>query len=132
MAFLYLCCMQNNEQHQVYEKARKRIQQKRRLFWHFVIFLVGSVFLIILNGFLKVGEEKYGNWFVWAILVWLFFWVLHLGNVYIFDRFFDKDWERRETDKLVTKHTAKVKKLEKKLIDEGIISPNLEKKPPTN
>ena len=120
--------MQNQDQHEVYEKARKRIQQKRRLFWHFVIFLVGSIFLIILNGLLKVGEEKYGNWFVWAILAWLFFWILHLGNVYIFDRYFDKNWERLETDKLVAKHTVKVEKLEKKLIDEGIISPNLEKK----
>ena len=77
---------------------------------------------------LKVGEEQYGNWFVWAILVWLFFWILHLGNVYIFDRFFDKDWERRETEKLVAKHVKKVEKLEKKLIDEGAISPNPEKK----
>ena len=89
---------------------------------------MGSIFLIILNGLLKVGEEKYGNWFVWAILAWLFFWILHLGNVYIFDRYFDKNWERLETDKLVAKHTVKVEKLEKKLIDEGIISPNLEKK----
>ena len=120
--------MQNLEQHEVYEKARKRTRQKRRLFWHFVVFLVGSVFLIVLNGLLKVGEEQYGNWFVWAILVWLFFWILHLGNVYIFDRFFDKDWERRETEKLVAKHVKKVEKLEKKLIDEGAISPNPEKK----
>ncbi len=120
--------MQTQEQHKVYEKARKRIQQKRRLFWHFVVFLVGSVFLIILNGLLKVGEEKYGNWFVWAILLWLFFWILHVGNVYIFDRFFDKDWERHETEKLVSKHNVKVEKLEKKLINEGVISPDLEKK----
>jgi len=120
--------MQNQEQQEVYEKARKRIRQKRRLFWHFVVFLVGSVFLIVLNGLLKVGEEQYGNWFVWAILLWLFFWILHVGNVYIFDRFFDKEWERRETDKLVTKHIAKVEKLENKLINEGVISPDLEKK----
>lgn len=120
--------MQEQEQHEVYEKARKRIRQKRRLYWHFVVFLVGSVFLIFLNGFLKVGEERFGNWFVWAILAWLFFWILHFGNVYIFDRFFDKDWERQETEKLVTKHKSKVEKLEKKLIDEGVISPDSEKK----
>jgi hypothetical protein len=124
--------MQTQDQHEVYEKARKRTRQKRRLFWHFVVFLVGSVFLIILNEIFKVGEEKYGDWFVWAILAWLFFWILHLGNVYIFDRYFDKDWERRETDKLVAKHNAKVEKLEKKLINEGIISPDSEKKSPTN
>ncbi len=119
--------MQDKEQHEVYEKARKRIRQKRRLYWHFVVFLVGSIFLIILNIILKVGEQ-YGDWFVWAILLWLFLWVLHFGNVFIFDRFFDKDWERVETEKLVAKHHKKVEKLEKKLIDDGVISPNPDKK----
>jgi hypothetical protein len=119
--------MQNQEQHEIYEKARKRIRQKRHLYWHFVVFLVGSVFLIILNVFLNVGED-YGNWFVWAILLWLFLWILHFGNVYIFDRYFDKDWERTETEKLVNKHNKKVEKLEKKLIDEGVISPEIEPK----
>jgi hypothetical protein len=119
--------MENQEQHKVYEKARKRTQQKKRLYWHFVLFLVGSVFLIILNEVLNVGKE-YGDWFVWAILLWLFFWILHLTNVYVFKRFFGKDWERQETDKLVAKHNAKVEKLERKLINEGIISPDLEKK----
>jgi hypothetical protein len=117
-----------NQQHEIYEKARKRIRQKRRLFWHFIVFLVGSVFLIILNGVLNFGKESYGDWFVWVIMFWFFFWILHLGNVYIFDRFFDKDWERRETDKLVSKHKKKVAKLEKKLINEGVISPDTEKK----
>ena len=119
--------MENQEQHKVYEKARKRTQQKKHLYWHFVLFLVGSVFLIILNEVLHVGKE-YGDWFVWAIMLWLFFWVLHLANVYIFKRFFDKDWERRETEKLVGKHNKKVEKLEKKLINEGVISPDLKKK----
>ncbi len=119
--------MQTNEQHEIYEKARKRIRQKRRLYWHFIVFLVGSVFLIVLNEFFHVGEN-YGDWFVWAILLWLFLWILHFGNVYIFDRYFDKDWERRETEKLVEKHQKRVEKLEKKLIDEGVISPE----PPKN
>lgn len=120
--------MQDQEQHEVYEKARKRTQQKKRLYWHFVLFLVGSVFLIFLNGFLKVGEERFGNWFVWAIILWLFFWMLHFANTFIFKRFFDKEWERRETEKLVSKHNTKVEKLEKKLISDGVISPDTEKK----
>ena len=43
-----------NEQHELYENARKRINQKKRLYQHFVVFLIGSVFLIILNKFLNV------------------------------------------------------------------------------
>ena len=40
---------QNIEQHELYENARYRIKQKKRLYFHFIVFLVGSVFLIILN-----------------------------------------------------------------------------------
>jgi hypothetical protein len=119
--------MQNQEQHEIYEKSRKRIRQKKHLYWHFVIFLIGSVFLIVLNEFLKVGKD-YGDWFVWVVLIWLFFWILHLLNIYIFKSFFGKDWERIETEKLVIKHNKRVEKLEKKLIKEGIISPNPQKK----
>lgn len=119
--------MENQEQHEIYEKARKRIGQKKRLYWHFLLFLVGSIFLIILNEVLHVGEN-FGDWFVWAIVLWFFFWVLHFVNVFVFKRFIDKDWERRETEKLVTTHNKKVEKLEKKLINDGIISPDPEKK----
>ncbi len=121
----------DKEQHEIYEKARKRIRQKRRLYWHFIVFIVGSVFLIVLNKLLDFGQE-YGDWFVWAILTWLFFWLLHFSNVYIFDKFFDKDWERRESEKLLAKHNKKVEKLERKLINEGVISPNPEKKTPND
>jgi hypothetical protein len=119
--------MQNQEQHEAYEKARKRTRQKKRLYWHFILFLVGSVFLILLNEVLDVGKE-YGDWFVWVVLIWLFLWIMHFVNVTIFKRFFGKEWERIETEKLVKKHHKKVEILEKKLIDKGVISPNLEKK----
>lgn len=114
--------MQNQEQHETYEKARKRMRQKRRLYWHFVLFLVGSIFLIVLNGVLEVGKE-YGDWFVWAVLLWLFFWILHFVNVFIFSRFFGKEWKRIETEKLIARHNKKVDKLKKKLINQGVISP---------
>jgi amino acid permease len=109
--------------HEQYEKARKYTRKKRRLYWHFVVFLVGSVLLIVLNTILNLGQE-YGNWFVWVILFWFFLWLLHFVNVFVFSRFFDKDWERRETEKLLAKHDKKVEKLERRLINEGIISPS--------
>jgi len=46
-----------NEQHDLYENARERAKQKKRLYNHFVVFLVGAVFLILLNKLLKVGEN---------------------------------------------------------------------------
>ncbi|MDP3312907.1 2TM domain-containing protein [Lutibacter sp.] len=101
------------EQHELYENARYRIKQKKRLYFHFVLFLVGSVFLIILNKVLNVGETVIEDWFVWAILVWFFLFVLHVINVFITERFMDRTWERDQIEKLVKKQELKIAQLEK-------------------
>lgn len=124
--------MESRDQHEVYEKSRKRVKQKKRLYYHFVLFLIGSVFLIVLNTFFKVGEQ-FGEWFKYAVALWLFIWVLHFFNVFITNRFFGKDWERIETEKLIAKHNIKSGKLESSLIKKRIITPedklpDLEKK----
>ncbi|HHC80266.1 MAG TPA: 2TM domain-containing protein [Flavobacteriia bacterium] len=115
--------MEPNEQHEIYEKARKRVKQKKRVYYHFVLFLIGSVFLIVLNIFFKVGSQ-FGEWFKFAIAVWLFIWILHFINVFITHRFFGKEWERKETEKLIEKHLDKSEELERNLIKKGIITPN--------
>lgn len=108
--------------HEEYEQARKHVRRKKSLYIHFFVFLVGSVLLILLNTAMGLGEE-YGNWFVWAIALWFFLWVVHFLNVYVFSRFFGKEWERKQTEKLLARHEKKVQKLEKELIDKGVISP---------
>ncbi|MDO9039162.1 MAG: 2TM domain-containing protein [Lutibacter sp.] len=107
-----------NEQHELYENARERAKQKKRLYYHFIVFLVGGVFLILLNKFLKVGENVVENWFVWAIVLWFFFFVLHFINVFVTHRFMGKDWERMQTEKLVKEQELKISKLEKEMADE--------------
>jgi len=114
--------MDTSEQHKIYEKARKRVKQKKRLYYHLVLFLVGSVFFIVLNIFFNVGEQ-FGEWFKYAIALWFFVWVLHFVNVFITKRFFGKEWERVETEKLMDKYEMKVEKLETDLIKKGIITP---------
>ena len=102
-----------NEQHELYENARNRIKQKKRLYYHFIVFLVGSVFLIVLNKFLNIWEQF--DWFVWAILIWFFLFILHVINVYVTNKFMNKDWERKQTEKLVLKQELKIAKLEKEI-----------------
>lgn len=108
-----------NEQHQLYENARRRVIQKKRLYIHFVLFFVGSIFFIALNKIFKVGESFLKDWFVWAILLWFFIWVIHFLNVFIFKRFMDKEWERKQTEKLVVKQEIKIAKLEKEIAHEA-------------
>lgn len=107
-----------NEQHELYENARMRAKQKKRLYYHFVVFLVGALFLIMLNKFLKVGENIFENWFVWAIVLWFFFFVLHFINVFVTHRFMGKDWERIQTEKLVMEQEVKIAKLKKEMEDD--------------
>ena len=82
-----------------------------------MIFLVGSVFLIVLNKILKV-EEQY-DWFVWAITLLLFIWIMHFVNVFITNKFMGKEWERKQTEKLVLKQELKIAKLEKEIAHEA-------------
>ncbi|WP_340075374.1 2TM domain-containing protein [Leptobacterium sp. I13] len=109
------------EQHELLEKAQQRIRQKKRLYYHFILFLIGSIFFIVLNKFLNYGEPY--NWYVWAIFLWLFFLLLHVVNVYITHPFLDNDWERAQREKLVAKQQEKIAAIQKE-IEEAHPLPN--------
>ncbi|HZH69724.1 MAG TPA: 2TM domain-containing protein [Flavobacteriaceae bacterium] len=100
--------------HELYESARKRIKQKRNLFVHFVLFFVGSIFLLVIEKLLNVGIT-YPNWSYWTILAWAFLFILHFVNVFITKRFMNKQWEREEIDKLVAKQKRRIDELQKKV-----------------
>lgn len=101
------------EQHELLENAQKRIQQKKRLYSHFVVFLIGSVFMVLINKILKYGQEY--DWFIWAITFWAFLFVLHIFNVFVTNRFMGQEWEREQREKLVAKQKARIIKLEQEM-----------------
>lgn len=106
------------EQRELYETARRRTVQKRRLFQHFVIFLVGAVLLILLNvviGYRQDFTPLGYDWFVLAILIWTFFFLIHLINVFVTDNFMGKQWEQRQLEKLVRKQKDRIAELQKKV-----------------
>jgi uncharacterized membrane protein YvlD (DUF360 family) len=103
----------NLEQHDLLESAHARIKQKKRLYEHFVIFLIGSVFLVLINKILKFGVEY--DWFIWAITFWAFLFVIHVVNVFITQKFMGKDWERQQREKLVLKQKEKIAALQKEI-----------------
>ena len=115
------------EQHELLENAQNRVRQKKRLYTHFVIFLVGSVFLVLINKILKYGQEY--NWFVWAITFWGFLFVLHVFNVFITNKFMGQDWERSQREKLVEKQKQRISKLQKEIEEELPLPEALEIEP---
>ena len=106
------------EQQELYENARRRAKQKKRLFQHFVFFLIGSVFLIVLNVVIGYKEDfkPFGqNWFVWIVLLWTLIFIVHFFNVFIVNSFMGRDWEAKEIDRLVKKQKEKIAQLQKKV-----------------
>ncbi|WP_281297458.1 2TM domain-containing protein [Flavobacterium limnophilum] len=109
------------DQQELYEYARKRIKQKKGLYFHFVLFLLGSIFLAIANYFLVFGYTS--NWSVWVITAWLFLFIMHFIKVFITDRFMNKDWEREQISRLVAQQQRKIDQLQTKVDDETSIKP---------
>jgi hypothetical protein len=100
-------------QHEQYEYARKRIRQKKNVFWHFVILLVGGFFLWIVNKIIKVDEVD--DWYIWVITAWTFLFILHFVRVFILDSFMNKNWERHQIDKLMSMQQKRIQKLQAEL-----------------
>ncbi len=103
----------DQEQHELLETAQIRIKQKKRLYTHFVVFLIGSVFLVLINKILKYWEEY--DWFLWAITLWAFLFALHVFNVLVTQRFMGRDWERKQREKLVAKQKERIAELQKEI-----------------
>ena len=103
----------DQEQHELLENAHTRIKQKKSLYTHFVIFLLGSVFLILVNKILKYGEEY--NWFVWAITFWAFLFAIHVFNVFFTQKFMGKEWERQQREILVAKQKKRIQEIQKEI-----------------
>ena len=108
------------EQHELLETAQKRIKQKKQLFSHFVLFLIGSVFFVLMNKILNYGETY--DWYIWAILVWGFIFIMHAFNVFVTHRFMGVDWERKQREKLVAQQKKRISELQKEIETEFPLS----------
>lgn len=112
----------DKDQLELIENAQNRIKQKKRLYFHFVVFLIGSVFLILFNLGLGFGENFKPldtNWFVFAILFWLFLFLYHAFNVFITHKFMGKTWEQEQLQKLIAKQNERIEKLKNELPEDA-------------
>ncbi len=112
---------ESKEQFELYDKARKRIRQKKMVYIHLMVMLLGIVLFAILNKGFGIGEGLLPDWFLWLGIAWVFVWMLHFVNVFYTKTFFDANWEKAQTEKLIDKHYKKVAQLEKKLEKKGVL-----------
>lgn len=105
-------------QKEMIENARIRIKQKRRLFTHFVLFLIGSVGLIIASQVLiqeEIPKILGIDWWIWVIMVWFLLLAYHAFNVFITKRILGPEWEKRQYERLVQKQMDRINKLQIKV-----------------
>jgi dihydrofolate reductase len=121
-------------QKELIENAQKRIKQKRGLFTHFIVFLTGSVGLIIISQVLMETQPVMLlgiDWWVWVIFVWLLILIYHAFKVFVTQRLLGPEWEKRQYDRLVQKQNDRISQLEQKINKETpapVVNPSLEKK----
>ena len=111
----------DKEQLALIKYAEKRIKQKKRVYLHFVVFLIGAVFLILANTVLGIGKDiKIAglNWFVIVIVLWLFLFIYHFVRVFITHSFMGKDWEDQQREVLVAKQKERIEKLKQQFLKE--------------
>ncbi|TDE02901.1 2TM domain-containing protein [Flavobacterium hiemivividum] len=104
------------EQHELYEYARKRLKQKKGLYFHFVLLFLVSLFLFVATKLFNFGIDS--NWYMYAITAWLFIFLLHFIKVFITDRFMNKNWERDQIDRLVALQAKKIAELQSNIEEE--------------
>ncbi|MGB3590176.1 MAG: dihydrofolate reductase [Nonlabens sp.] len=109
------------EQKELIENAQRRIKQKRRLFTHFVVFLVASVGLIIISKVLMTGTVPAPlgvEWWIWIVFLWLLLLIYHAFNVFVTRRLLGPEWEKRQYEKLVDVQKKRIAKLEDRVQNE--------------
>jgi len=115
------------EQRQLIENAQRRVKQKKRFTTHLVIFVAGSILFIILNIALDFGKDfrpLNTDWFVWAILLWFFFILIHAINVFLVNKLMGKEWEEKQLEYLVDKQQKRIEKLQEKVDKEHPLPKN--------
>lgn len=103
----------DREQHELLEHAQKRIRQKKAVFQHLIILVIGGLFFVFVNKILKIGITH--DWYIWVIMGWSFIWLIHLAQVFITDPFLGKDWERAQRERLLEKQTKRIREIEEEI-----------------
>ena len=124
--------MNNLDQDQIelLENAQKRILQKKRLYYHFVIYLFVSVFSLICNKLLKIGSDIFFldySWSFWLSFIWLFIIIFHLFNVFVTNRFLGNKWLKAQKKYLIEIQQNKIQSLKKEMEKEAHVKFESEK-----
>jgi hypothetical protein len=78
---------------EIYQKARKRVEEKKGFFSHLAVYIVVNAVLILIWALTSRGYP----WFVWPLGGWGIGLVFHFLGVFLFSK--ETGWERNEIEK---------------------------------
>ena len=83
---------------ELYEKAKKRVEEKKGFFIHFTIYILVNILLVLIWAFPAGGGYP---WFLWPLGGWAIGLLFHFLGVFVFSK--ETGWEKRELEKEVEK-----------------------------
>jgi len=80
----------------IYERARKRVEDKKGFFIHFTVFIIVNIVLALIWVFATKGFP----WFLIVIGGWGIGLLMHFLSIFVFDSRFDSSAIEKEAEKL--------------------------------
>jgi len=80
---------------EIYREARKRVEEKKGFYIHFIIYILVNIILVIIWWATGAGFP----WFIFPLGGWGIGILFHFLGVFVFSR--QTSWERREIEKEV-------------------------------
>ena len=114
----------NQEQIEQLEYAQKRINQKKYLYYNFVLFLFSSVICLTLDHIFSIFGNVYFlnySWSFWIIFIWFFGLLFHVFNVYVTNKFINNSWVKKQKAKLINLQKMKIENLKNEMENESKI-----------
>ena len=89
---------------EIYQQARKRVEEKKGFLSHFIIYIVVNAVLVIIWATTSRGYP----WFFWPLGGWGIGLIFHFLGVYVFNK--ETGWERNEIEKEAERIRKNVKR----------------------
>ncbi len=84
---------QSNED-EIYQKARKRVEEKKGFYAHLAVYLVINILVVIIWAVTSFGRYA---WFIFPVGGWGVIVILHCLFVFVFNK--DARWEKKAVEK---------------------------------
>ncbi|MDH3698896.1 MAG: 2TM domain-containing protein [Flavobacteriaceae bacterium] len=100
------------EQNDKYKRAKKKIEQLKGFYIHLTVYVLVNIFILI-NIYISTLEDNEVFW-QWEHFFVCFAWgiglAFHAINVFGFNPFIGKDWERKQIEKYMRQDEEEAKK----------------------